>query len=321
MKKITILIACILILVFTVIAFAGEKKYNIEHKEFTFLNSDLELVSDTLFYGDTPTLWTATPGGYVAGPNGYGDLGKYQRFDFQGQNTLTGTVIYWAVKNIIGSADSIDVVVKTVGGNGAPDTTLFSERISVADIDTTNGFNYISFPGNIVHTGPLFIGFEWGAALDDEFACVCDADGEGEGQSRAWEKWSDGTYYSFDDASAWQLDVDLWIAAEYDNPVGISDFAGNQIRDYELLQNYPNPFNPITNIKYQIPNSGRVVLEIYNNLGQKIRTLVNREQNDGWHHVQWNGQDDLGNVLSSGVYIYKLTADRIVQSNKMLLLK
>lgn len=76
--------------------------------------------------------------------------------------------------------------------------------------------------------------------------------------------------------------------------------------EFTLANNYPNPFNPQTTIRYEMPVTGKVVLEIYNLLGQKIRTLVNEEKNAGRYSVVWNGLTDNENLVSSGVYFYRL---------------
>ena len=90
---------------------------------------------------------------------------------------------------------------------------------------------------------------------------------------------------------------------------------------YALHQNYPNPFNPSTVITYDIRTASRVKLEIYNMLGQKVRTLVDAEQPVGRYTVSWDGRDDNGMQLSSGVYLYVLKAGSFVGQRKMLLLK
>ncbi|GEM_PF-2763972 len=77
---------------------------------------------------------------------------------------------------------------------------------------------------------------------------------------------------------------------------------------YTLFQNYPNPFNPSTNIKFGLPAQSRVNVEIYNLLGQKVRTLVNDDMIAGYHVVEWNGRNDANQQLSSGVYMLKITA-------------
>ena len=88
-----------------------------------------------------------------------------------------------------------------------------------------------------------------------------------------------------------------------------------------LLQNYPNPFNPSTTIRYQLPRNEKVVLKIYNLLGQLVRTLVNEAQNSGEKSVIWNGLNDLGHSVSSGIYFFRLQAGREIETRSMLLLK
>ena len=84
----------------------------------------------------------------------------------------------------------------------------------------------------------------------------------------------------------------------------------------ELLPAYPNPFNPVTEIKYSLPESEHVLIEVYNTLGQKIQILLNKYMNAGHHEVEFNGQN-----LTSGVYFYRLKAGEFEQVNKMVLLK
>lgn len=88
-----------------------------------------------------------------------------------------------------------------------------------------------------------------------------------------------------------------------------------------LQQNYPNPFNPVTDIAYRIPEADRVELAVYNLLGERVKTLVNRRQAAGEYRVPWNGTDDYGRAVASGVYLYRLTAGKFVLSRKMLLLR
>jgi hypothetical protein len=85
---------------------------------------------------------------------------------------------------------------------------------------------------------------------------------------------------------------------------------------YELSQNFSNPFNPSTKIRYQLPKESKVVLRIYNILGSEVMELVNDKKEAGVYEVEFNA-----NNLSSGTYIYKITADNFVQTKKMILLK
>jgi hypothetical protein len=85
---------------------------------------------------------------------------------------------------------------------------------------------------------------------------------------------------------------------------------------FNLYQNYPNPFNPTTIIKYEIPVTGKVVLSVFNLLGQEVSELVNQNQSAGLYEVTWDARN-----FSSGVYIYQLSSGNHSVSKKLLLLK
>ena len=89
----------------------------------------------------------------------------------------------------------------------------------------------------------------------------------------------------------------------------------------KLHGNYPNPFNPVTNIAYSIKTAGKVTLEVYNIRGQLVKTLVNEVQETGAHTAIWNGKDNTGKSVSSGVYFYKMKAQDYNSTKKMILMK
>jgi len=92
--------------------------------------------------------------------------------------------------------------------------------------------------------------------------------------------------------------------------------------DFSLEQNYPNPFNPETALSYQLPAQSDVRLDIYNSLGQKVRTLENGRKAAGRYILKWDGRDDAGKPVTSGVYLYRLQAGKkFARSRKMLLLR
>ncbi len=108
--------------------------------------------------------------------------------------------------------------------------------------------------------------------------------------------------------------ADIGAFSYYQN-TGIND--DNIIsQDYKLLQNYPNPFNSMTKISYSLPRRGKVFLNIYNLMGQRVATLVKDYQQMGVHSVSWDASD-----YSSGTYFCKLTAGKKVFTNRMTLLK
>jgi len=90
---------------------------------------------------------------------------------------------------------------------------------------------------------------------------------------------------------------------------------------FELFQNYPNPFNPETQIRYDLPVSGHVKLTVYNVLGQKTRILVDEIQDAGYKSVIWDGKDEAGQDVASGIYFYKIEATSFEKTKKMVLLK
>ncbi|HIB29263.1 MAG TPA: T9SS type A sorting domain-containing protein, partial [Candidatus Marinimicrobia bacterium] len=90
---------------------------------------------------------------------------------------------------------------------------------------------------------------------------------------------------------------------------------------FVLRQNYPNPFNPVTTIAYDIPEIANVRIDMYNILGQKVRTLVNGTHQPGVYHVRWNGTNDFGNPLSSGMYFYRISSEQFISVKKLVLMK
>jgi hypothetical protein len=90
---------------------------------------------------------------------------------------------------------------------------------------------------------------------------------------------------------------------------------------FRLSQNYPNPFNPQTRIVYQLPRVEQVRLVVYNVRGQAVCRLVDEEQGAGEHEVVWNGVDEAGRPVASGIYFYQLVAGPFAETRKMLLLK
>ena len=108
-----------------------------------------------------------------------------------------------------------------------------------------------------------------------------------------------------------------------DYPTDVEDLeeTADIIRSVHLFQNYPNPFNPETRIRFELPEKGRVKLHIYSVKGQLIRKLVEKDMTAGSHSVRWDGRDDSGRLVVSGVYFYSLSTKRVNESRKMILLR
>ena len=126
-------------------------------------------------------------------------------------------------------------------------------------------------------------------------------------------QWADKNfekYYLYRDV----ILSDLTVGVEQDIPAAA-------VENFSLEQNYPNPFNPTTTIKYNLPKSTTVRIEVFNILGSKVATLVNEKHSAGIHSMVWNGKDDSGNSVGSGVYFYKISTPEFSQTKKMLLMK
>lgn len=123
----------------------------------------------------------------------------------------------------------------------------------------------------------------------------------------AWQKFLDGK---------WQV----WgCFSEVDWGLGIP--PGEDISSFRLFQNYPNPFNPETTIEFYLPQVAEVRLEIFNLLGQRVRTLAADRKIAGLHRATWDGRDGAGKELGGGVYFLRLQAENSVQTRKMLLIR
>jgi hypothetical protein len=103
--------------------------------------------------------------------------------------------------------------------------------------------------------------------------------------------------------------------------VDVPETSSTIVSGFNLGQNYPNPFNASTEIHYCLPYQAHVELCIFNIFGQKVKTLVNQIQLQGYKTASWNGKDTGGNQVSSGIYFYKLKFDKFSECRKMVLLK
>lgn len=136
------------------------------------------------------------------------------------------------------------------------------------------------------------------------------------------QKYNRSAWY--DNAFGWNRFPlgNFMIRAAVQNPTGISESGGNGTpSDWTLEPNYPNPFNPSTSISFSIPSVSAVRLDIHNVLGQSVRELYSGQLNPGRYTIDWDGRDQRGNTVNSGVYFFTLQTNSHTQSRKMLLLK
>ncbi|KAA0231755.1 CHRD domain-containing protein [candidate division KSB1 bacterium] len=102
---------------------------------------------------------------------------------------------------------------------------------------------------------------------------------------------------------------------------GVEEHASEAPASFALLQNYPNPFNPTTIIRYDLPKQVHVKIAIYNLLGKRVRTLVDAQEAPGFKQITWDGANDEGARVASGIYIYRIETEGFSFSRKMTLLK
>ncbi|HKI78373.1 MAG TPA: T9SS type A sorting domain-containing protein [Ignavibacteriaceae bacterium] len=213
----------------------------------------------------------------------------------------------WSVENDVDSSPG----TTNGGSNDALPVELTSFSASVVNGSTVNliwktatevnnyGFDVERFSGN---TGWQNIGFVAGAGNSNSPRNYSFNDNP-----------SGGTSFSY---RLKQVDIDGNF--EYFDAITVNLIASSKPK---LLQNNPNPFNPSTTIKFFVPNPSDVTIKIYDLLGREVTTLFNKQATAGYHNVYWNGKDSRGENVSSGVYLYRLTAGNFSETKKMNLLK
>ncbi len=143
--------------------------------------------------------------------------------------------------------------------------------------------------------------------------------------------WPEHAYPGWGDARIQNSpDLSRWYREEMHKPKyihlpasGTSGISSGSIRDSDFLlyQNYPNPFNPSTMIAYRLPSASDVVLTVHDRLGRQVRSFVEGRKPAGVHSLDWDGRDDAGREVGSGVYFYRLTNGQEQRTGKMVLLR
>jgi len=103
-----------------------------------------------------------------------------------------------------------------------------------------------------------------------------------------------------------------------------TEYTGGDIappRAYRLAQNFPNPFNPVTTIKFDMKEKGPVTLKIYNVAGQLVRTLVDERKDAGAYSIAWDGRNNTGATVASGIYFYKMETKGFSATKKLVMLR
>lgn len=284
------------------------------------------IVNNTVIDGDADLSVDA----YVAIDNDY----LYFAFDVEDDIIVTDTTINSWLR------DAPDLFIGLYNAHGASHVSLergsepdyhfrFNSNQAIIDnlggkimLRPTNPDYYwaTKFPTGYVVEGRLSLDSLAAAGNDDRFTPVVgqripidfetgDADATGEREGILT--------YSIDNQDHSYFDVSLWSHTWIgDQMTGVENNSSVKPLIFKLSQNYPNPFNPTTVINYSVATKGAVRLEVFNILGQKVATLLNKVQNAGQYDVSFDASQ-----LTSGVYIYRIMAGSFVQSRKMVLLK
>lgn len=217
------------------------------------MNAQVDTLTE--FFTGTPTLYGSTGGGYVSGNNGYGDLGKYMRFDqsmgITANGVLTGAVLWIPVKDDNGG--SFDVVVREFNA-GSLGNTLASETFTIASVDTSAaglmiaegavGYNLavtFSTPVPVTTASDIVVGIELPTTAGDTIALISNTDGDfAGGDTYTWDLWSDNTFTAVGDPNDWGLFIAFGV-----HPV-INFVAGVTENSIEASV-YPNPANDVLN--------------------------------------------------------------------------
>jgi hypothetical protein len=139
---------------------------------------------------------------------------------------------------------------------------------------------------------------------------------------------SSATEYQYTDFNI-NYETTYWYKIEQIDISGKSDFYGpfsaKTLRpipkEYELSQNYPNPFNPITHISYSLPQAGPVLLRVFDMNGRMIRSLKSGTVSAGSYEIEWDGRNDKGEMVATGIYIMRMDANENVFIKKMMFVK
>ena len=224
-------------------------------------------------------------------------------------NSVSGINIYvMPIPDSVSGYSSISGAVTSSGPSGSVTvssvTGVSGAIVYATDADgNVEGYGVTDGSGNYTITG----------LTQETFNVFTDAFGYTSSGSAS----SSTTYNS--DGTATAGSASLSVTPE--SPLAVKTPSAVQPTSYSLEQNYPNPFNPTTQIAFNIAQTERVDISIFNILGQKVATVVDGEMGSGAHIVMWNGRNQNGELLPSGVYFYRLSTPNFTAVKKMLLLK
>jgi len=161
---------------------------------------------------------------------------------------------------------------------------------------------------------PVLLGASYSSTI------VTSASNPGESYYRSGTEWIDLYYYQDGEWSSGTANFCIK-GLTIEQSAGVNNHEQSLPEGYWLAQNYPNPFNPTTTIHYNLPQTSQVVLIVYNVRGEEVKTLTNTVQSSGEKSVSWDGRNNAGRLVSSGIYLYRLQTGEQVLSRKMTFIR
>jgi hypothetical protein len=331
MKKLYILLAMVLVTSFTFAQRGTVKGVELTNKQINISKTPTDTLLPGNFANATGLSIYSINGaaGYVAGSNEFNDAVKAQQFIVTPSTgyAIEGASFWFAAKDKAGTPNDVTFRVwdmdgttgETFSGSNqtCPNTVLGSTTLSVDDIDTVNE-TYVTFPTPIIVTSDYAIGIDIENTYDDTVALITTKDGDGGGFELAWEKWSNGSWYTM--MAAWGdgttgIDFDLCIFPIVD--MSSANITDNYYVFGMKMTTYPNPARNEATLAYELENnSDNVVVTIVNERGRLVRTIEQGAQNKGSYTLNLDLSD-----LASGNYFCNLSSNGQRLIKRMVIVK
>jgi hypothetical protein len=277
-------------------------------------------------WGTTAETNDITTGTYNVGGHSFTKRLSYANADIGDQNDFWTTSGINAIVIDFSAVGSGHVYIELNGADAFADWSGTAHNVTLANQDIALPVELTSFnakaKGSIVEllwqtsTEVNNYGFEIERKADNNESAnwekVGFVDGSGNSNSPKDYTFTDKNLIGGSEFAYRLKQVDNDGTYSYSNEVEVTVVPDK----YELYQNYPNPFNPVTNIKFSLPEVAKVKVDIFNIIGEKVRTLIDQNMEAGFHSIAFNAEN-----LSSGTYIYRLQTENFTQIKKMLLMK
>ena len=235
-----------------------------------------------------------------------------QRFEpnLQAPFNITSLRFFLGASNYDGYFDYVGIAPES---DGFPDTLNYLSRIENPPLSGPGNWTEIESNIPLGENRPLWLVMHWPDNPSSGPYIGADNTGVQEGQSYWYADDNNWNQYAFYD---WMMRMTLEepTGAEFEYYTGVPDRIA-------LSQNYPNPFNPTTTIGFALPDGGHTTIEIFNVLGEKVRIAADGYFDSGHHSVVWDGRNDSGSEVSSGIYYYRLSSGDYRVSRKMMLVR